>query len=233
MTTLPEFSDIDGQIIDEVEKWWKEHQSPLLLSLLGSFIDREKLDRAKSENTTLGNYIAHHLLDRVRVIYHSSKPSVAVVIPKEIEEDEGSLFERIPKAMHDRASAGPRFHPALWAAFRVPLDEPMARYISTKKPIRFFDAPFGESQPDHYREIGRKFVGTPDSTPDEMRKRVGQWLDENKLDATLFLADPKEKPTSFPSKDLLSHLLLSLDSDDLRRMSIPMDIVKKLRQKPL
>lgn len=168
------------------------------------------------------------------MIHHSNNPSVAAVVPREIEEDEDSLFEKIPKRTHDHiGGTGPRFRPSFWAAFRVPLDETMARYISTQEPIRFLDISSSDPKPGNHIEIGRQFIASSDSESIEIQQKIGEWLKENDLDPKPFLIDAKEKSIPLPSKDVLGRLLLSLDSDDLKRVHIPMDIVKKLRQRSL
>ena len=234
MTTPSESSNLSDQVVDLIENWWQEHQSPLLLSLLGSRLGRENSHRIKLESSSLIDYLTRNLSSRVRVIHHSNNPSVAAVVPREIEEDEDSLFEKIPKRTHDHiGGTGPRFRPSFWAAFRVPLDETMARYISTQEPIRFLDISSSDPKPGNHIEIGRQFIASSDSESIEIQQKIGEWLKENDLDPKPFLIDAKEKSIPLPSKDVLGRLLLSLDSDDLKRVHIPMDIVKKLRQRSL
>lgn len=234
MTTPSESSSIGDQIVDLIENWWQEHRSPLLLSLLGNLLGSENSRRIKLESSSLTDYLDQHLSSRVRVIRYSNNPSITAVVLKGVEDDENGLFEKVLKRTRGRiGDTGPRFRPSLWAAFRAPLDETMTRYIATQEPIRFLDISSSDPEPGNHTKISRQFIVSPDSESAEVQQKIDEWLKENNLDPTSFLIDTKEKSMPLPPKDLLSHLLLSLDSNDLKRIHIPIDIAKKLRQKPL
>ena len=89
-----------------------------------------------------------------------------------------SPFPRLDLA---RVDDMPRFCPAFWAAFRVPLEESKRRYVTDHEPIEFRDLsidgkPFG-------REIGREYILGRDVDSSEVRNKIHQWLEENQVDS--------------------------------------------------
>ena len=225
-------SDLDGRIVDLVQEHWGKHGMPLLLSLLGSEEGGEIGRLAKQEAGGLGAYLRHRLTARVRVI-HDSTNTVAGAIPVDAEVDANAGFDRLLEKTHSRSSgASPRFHAAFWAAFRKPLDESKGRYTSIRAPFRFVDVS-SEERPDGFREIAREYVVGPDAEAMEVQQKAQDWLAANGLDPDRFLWKDKADVARLPSDDLLGRLLLSLEPDELKRISMPLDIVSKLRRQSL
>ncbi len=234
MAISPESPDIGDHVVGLVEKRWNEHRSPLLLSLLGSFMDHDVYRRIKLDNVSLKSYLVQHISDRVRVIHHKDNPSVTAVVPSHVAEDEDILFRRIPrKSQSHEDNNNPRFRPAFWAAFRKPLDDSATRHIRILEPIRFFDLSSEDPTPINHIEIDRRFIAKSDSETIEIQNNIGDWLRENNLEPAPFLAGTVDKSKFLPPNNLLLRLLFSLDSEDLKRVHFPMDIVKKLWQKSL
>ncbi len=225
-------TDLDGRIVDLVQEHWEKHGMPLLLSLLGSEEGGEIGRLAKQEAGGLGAYLRHRLTARVRVI-HDSTNTVAGAIPVDAEVDANAGFDRLLEKTHSRSSgASPRFHAAFWAAFRKPLDESKGRYTSIRAPFRFVDVS-SEERPDGFREIAREYVVGPDAEAMEVQQKAQDWLAANGLDPDRFLWKNKADVARLPSDDLLGRLLLSLEPDELKRISMPLDVVSKLRRQSL
>ena len=233
MATAEEASDIGERIVGLVENWWKSHQSPLLLSRLGNLLEKEDSRQIKQKGFSLRSYITHNLSDRIRLIQDKDNLVIIASVPGEVNEDGYRLLEKLRRNDHEgEGDRHPRFRPALWAAFRIPLDKDKERYIDSKEPIRFRDIPSKEGPQEGIR-VDRRFIEGPNSDPTEIGDKIREWLKENALEETPFLASRKRKSTHLPSDDLLGRLLFSLDSDDLKRVSMPLDIIKKLRQSSL
>ena len=226
-------SRLDSRIVDLVRECWEEHRMPLLLSRLGSGDDGRIGRLAKQEAGSLGAYLRHQLAVRVRVIHHSANPTVAGAIPADAEIPENADFNMLLDQTRGRAvEATPRYHPALWSAFRKPLDESSRRYMSIQPPPRFQDAS-PEDRPDGFVEITRKYIVGPDVEEKEVHQRIQDWLAANGLDSESFLLRSKATVVRLPSDDLLGRLLLALEPDQLKRISMPLDVVLKLRRQSL
>ena len=202
---------------------------PLLLSRLGGEDGGEIGRLAKQEAGSLGAYLRHRLDARVRVIHHSAKPTVAGAIPADVPAGANADFDR---PLGQSSGAGPRFQSAFWAAFRVPLDESRGRYMSIQAPLRFVDVS-PEERPDGFLEVAREYIVGPDAEATEVQQRAQDWLAVNGLDQDPFLSKNKADVARLPSDDLLGRLLLALEPDELKRISMPLDVVRKLRHQPL
>ena len=223
-------SYLDSRIVDLVRKCWEEHRMPLLLSRLGGGDDGRIGRLAKQEAGSLGAYLRRRLAARVQVIYHSANPTVAGAIPVDAEIPENADFDMLLDQTRGRAvEATPRYHPAFWAAFRKPLDETIRRYMSVQPPPRFQDAS-PEDKPDGFVEITREYIVGLDVEERAVHQKVQDWLAANGLDSESYLLKSKATATHLPSDDLLGRLLLALEPDELKRISMPLDVVFKLRR---
>lgn len=217
--------EFDRRIVDLVCQHWANEQKPLLLSELGGHGDIGL--RAKDEEGSLANYLRVRLIDSIAIIRHSIKSSIVAAVPVGAAEsrDFDSLLEK--PVGHPAYTSKPRFVPALWAAFRRPLDEGKERYVSVKRPIRFVDVAAGE-RPENRIAIPRECI----SDAPGVIERINQWLEGNKLDRAPFLFE-EQAGERLPANDVLGRFLLALDPGDMERISIPLDIVNKLRREPL
>ena len=231
MTLQP--SDLDSRIVDLVRECWEKHRRPLLLSRLGNGDDGWIGRFAKQEAGSLGAYLRHQLAAQVRVIHHSANPTVAGAIPADAEIPVHTDFDMLLDQTRGRAvEATPRYHPAIWAAFRKPLDESSGRYMSVQPPPRFQDAS-PEDRPDGFVEVTREYIVGLEVEERKVHQRIQDWLAANGLDSEPFLAKNMVSVARLPSDDLLGRLLLALESDELERISMPLDIVLKLRRQSL
>ena len=221
-------NDLDDLIVNLVQEFWKEHGKPLLLSQLGGQDSGRIGKRAKEEAGGLRTYLRQRLSDRVKVIQHSANPTIVGAIPAD-EHTPGSADDLLNETQSDRATL--RFHPAFWAAFRKHLDHSMQRYLSIQPPIHFRDVVQKMQQLSGFLEIKRECIADPDDDMATVEQKINTWLAENHLDANIFGRD--RMTDRLPADDLLGRMLLALELDELKRMSIPLDIVRKLRSRSL
>ena len=223
-------TELAERIVMLVEKYWIEHKKPLLLSQLGSLDKGEIATLTKQESGSLKAYLREHLQGRVRVIQHSSKIAVVGAIPAhtKIAEDV-SIDELFNKTLGQPTKHVVHYHPAVWAAFRKPIEDPKRRYLSVRAPIRFVDGT-EEDKAEGFVEIDRESIAETNADPIEVEREILNWVEGNKLDISLFQSKGKLSGRKFPDNDVLSTLLVSLGEEDLRRISMPLDIVHKLRR---
>lgn len=228
MTDARQLSDLDDRIVDLVIRCWNEHRMPLLLSRLG---DRENGDIAKETKQRAGSlsaYLSQELADRIRVIQHSAKPPLIGAIPADAVTTNDDVDVLLDQTCNQSTKTMPRFHPAFRAAFRKPLDEAKRRYMNVQAPVHFRDVN-PKDRPDGFIEIERAYIVGPDAETAEVQQRMRDWLDTNGIEPMLFFRTSQPAARYSPSNDLLDRLLLALNADDLKRISMPLDIVSKLR----
>ena len=232
MTDESQLGDVADQIVNLVQQFWEDHERPLLLSQLGAYNNGQFAQHAKEVAGSLGTYLRHQLSDRVQVLQHSTKPTIIGAIPAGEHIPVDNPDELLNRTQTQSEKPSLRFRPAFWAAFRKPLGHSLRRYMNTQPPLHFRDED-ADIQPSGFVEIERRYIVDTDADDAAAQRKIEDWLAENGIDATVFLSDSSGKTTHLPSNDLLGRLLFALEPDELRRMSIPLDIVKKLRGQSL
>ena len=233
MTENTQSADIGERIVQLVEECWQEHQMPLLLSRLGTQDDGRIAEVVRQQAGGLADYLRTSLSDRVRVVQHSTKSMVIGAIPRHAAATLDGAYDAILEKTFSRTeSSYLRFLPAFWTAFRKPLAEGSRRYVSLREPIHFLDTS-STPQLEEYAEIQRRCIVGFDADTAEVLQSLEKWLTSNDLDIAHFVSTRKMEKNRPPSNDLLDRLLRALGPDDLKRISMPLDVVAKLRREPL
>lgn len=229
MSTDPRMPD---RVDEMVRLHWNEQGIPLLLSALGS-LDGGLISRwAKQEHGGLRSFLEQSMAGTLRIVQHSYKQAVVGVVPRTRDTDEIEDWD--PLLENTRTSlAHPRLQPAFWAAFRKPLEEGMHRYVVLgDQGARFFDVS-AEHSPEGGVSVPREAIAGSDATAEETHDRVEDWIKGNGLDVELFRDSARARDTrELPAKDLLGKIIGVLDADDLQRISMPLDVIAKLRRHP-
>lgn len=231
MTHSSEESGIDGKIVDIVQEHWRECGTPLLLSQLGSRISREDAAGIKYEHGNLVTYLRSKLADRLYVLQSGKNPAIIATMPADAKEDAIDDDAILSGTLRRPETAFPRFHPAFWAAFVKELDPQTRRYVNIGPPPRFQELSGDTMQSDaDATEVTSEYVVGTDDDVAAVHSSIRRWFGANRLDESHFLVEAESQHKQLPSDDLLGKLILALAPDDLKRMSIPMDIVSKLRR---
>ena len=210
-----------------MQEHWDRHKLPLLLSSLGGQDDGQVSRLTKQHAKNLREYLCGLLSDHVRVVQDPTRSEFIGVVPKDVEVPENAFEKLIKQSQNQSVDAPRRFRPAFWAAFRKPLDESKSRYLSIHDPILFQDSSEGE-EPHGFIKIPRIFIVGPSADTTDVQKSAQDWLDENKLDSAPFLSTESRQSTR--PLDLLDRLLNALDPSELERITMPLDVVLKLRR---
>lgn len=219
--------DLNRRIVRSVTEWWENNESPLLLSRLGLLDDGQIAVLAKQYTRTLREYLDHYLSDRIQVVQHRHRRQLIGAVPSSVDiARKGGDDALLEKTQVDSGSSIPRFHSALWTAFRKPIDESKRRFMNVQGPIEFRDVSSSEKPPPEYIEID-DVVG-PDADNYQVLQAIRDWLEENEIESSHLV-----RRQSGRSHDLLDKLLDTLDISDLKRVNIPLDVVLKLRRTSL
>lgn len=127
----------------------------------------------------------------------------------------------------------PRFQPRFWAAFAVPLSAGERRYINLETMKFDSNRDALETNSTDVREIEARFIAPVGASGNasETVERISNWLKEQGLDSTPFLMTRKRVRRE--GRSLLDAVLTALDGDQLKRVSLPLDIVKTLNDHSL
>lgn len=233
MVVLQELSDVDRQIVHWVRERWKENKTPLLLSELGNMEQGNIGAHAKEKAQNLKSYLRNYLVEYIQIVSHPDKASVVGVIPAEVKDFSIVNFDRLTTSGDGLSpSDTPRYRAAFWAAFKKPIDASKRRYLRLIPPTDFQDMELEEA-PDGFIEIEHKYIADVNMETMEIMKRIEEWIKINKFDKAQFLWTHKRKDSTLPSYNLLDRFLLALDPEDLKRVSMPLDIIKKMRREEI
>lgn len=224
-------TEIGNRVERLVQKHWSEHGTPLLLSALGNHEEGAISRQIKLEFGSLRSFLDEVLSNPIRVVEHSSQHAIVGVVPRNKETDSIEHWDPILEKTRSDA-VRPRLHPALWAAFRKPLSQDKARYVFLDNGVRFSDVPLEQHQAGGIK-VPRELILGIHASVEEMYAGVQEWIKANNLDIEQFsLSATAQDARKLPSKDLLGALIDALDAEDLRKFSMPMDVVAKLRRRP-
>jgi hypothetical protein len=125
----------------------------------------------------------------------------------------------------------PRYLSRFWAAFSIPLSEGERRFIDIHTLSFGPDELSLRGTGRDIREIRPELIvprGTYGSATD-IADRIDRWLQEQHLDRAPFLAQQGHSARDLPS--LLDQLLDALDGGQLKRISLPLDIIRTLSER--
>ena len=231
MDSEADYEDLDNRIVDLIGQYWTEEKRPLLLSQLGSRDGGEVARRAKSMMGSLRVYLRTRLSSEVNILTHSTKPTVVGAVPANAGITDTDTDHLLDRTLVDPGTTGRRYNAAFWAAFRKPLDPALQRYLHVDQPHHFKDTDDEGRVGPGYAEIERSFIARTGADDATVEESVRGWLESKGMEAEAFYQVGRE--TTLPQDDLLGRLLTVLDAEDLSRMTIPLDIVQKLRRKAL
>ena len=202
----------------------------MLLSSLGNSDEGEVSRLVKREYSSLRSFLEQALAERLRIVEHSRHATIVGVVPRGEGTDKTEDWDTLLDSTRSEVIR-PRLHPAFWAAFRKLLVEDKKRYLLFNDGyVSFDDLPLGVSS-DEGVEVPRNRVVGPDASVEETYKNAKEWAEENDLDIGRFrYSESAQDSGHLPANDLLGKLIAALDVEDLRKISIPMEVVAKLRR---
>ena len=228
---------LNKKILDHVGKAWSEGKTPLLLSRLGAREDGEIARAARGYASSLSEYLKQELADEVRVVNHSATPVVVAAVPRSSETESIHDFDPLLEKSLRRADAEGkpnRFHQVFWLAFRKPLKPGKRRFVIPSDRLEFLDVSEDDASPGNGVEIDREFIATEvgDVLHEDTYSRIVEWGKKNSVSLDQFFHSAVAKRYKRHLRErgisLLDQIFEVLDPEDLRRMNLPMDVVRKL-----
>jgi len=217
--------ELENRVVQLVEQYWDQHEKPLLLSQLGN---GEVGQQAKAAAGGLSRFIETRLRDRVRLIQHEDVRQLIGATPWAVAAGGGDHSALLDRTRNASGAPEQRFAPAFWAAFRKPLVSGYSRWVRSEKPVRFEDVREGFKAPQGFVEIGRTYIVDPGGETETVLANIEAWREEKGVELDAYLMTREREPGS-ASDDLLGQLLGRLDRDEMRRVTMPLDVIDKLR----
>ena len=221
--------DLNAKITDFVRASWERGGKPLLLSQLGNEDNGTIARLARDFAGGLERYLQTQLSDTITIIHHTDNPKVKFALPIDVNADDfGGWDSLIETFLVEKSKVTLRFFPAFWAAFRKFLTPSKKRYLHIEHPIWFKDSSTEEINSDLV-EIDPQYVSLPEAPDSDVTANIFRWLEDKDFPAQKFTLDDQQPIRKSDTRNLLDEIFVSLENDELRRLSIPMDVAKKLK----
>lgn len=219
-------------LITEIERLtkskWSEDSYPLLLSDLGSELDKSGDYRSVISPLKLRQFIATRMSAEVTIVTHPHQRQKIALLPA------GEVFSFTDIVANTQPSVRPKsekIRPSIWAAFVKPLAVGAERFVNMDE-LNFIDLPESEKPPfPNFKVVPRSLIvdgKSPDYNADLVAKTIASWASENAV-AEDSLRNRPQNDNRLGGK--LFEAFRGLSDSDLRRIEIPFDIVMKLLNK--
>ena len=218
-------------ISSAVDAEWKSGQKPILLSQIGSLEQGKIVEFIKSSGVSLKKFISSEMNDKYRVEHHSENKAVIGIFPRNTKTTSVKSFDQFFDYKNHKAEKKVRIKPVFWAAFKKPLNEGMNRYILFEPKQTFEDIKKTDAPPPGGVSLPSKYIVSEKTSDDNIFNNISKWLEEQQFSIEKISQGrnfDKRHPKLPPNANLLEHILVSLTVDELKRVSIPLDVLKKL-----
>jgi hypothetical protein len=227
-----DITNLKARILEAVEERWKAQQTPHLLSQLGKELGLEL--RAVMPGRKLKEIIEQDFKGTFRLEFDPTKLWYVVPVDAPPTDKLAMLTGTRPDV--------PKFQLPIWAAFRKSLSGGTRRFVARDdKGFHFMDIREGSPLPEAVFEVPEHAVCPPEMSSAEVAKRIRAFIVSSDLPLTDFLAKQTGVGESgqivpLPGAErsqgsLLDALFAALAPADLRRISLPLDLVAKLRNR--
>jgi hypothetical protein len=233
----------ESEIIEEakttirsaIQRSWSAKKEAILLSRLGVLIGNAS-ELIRSElRMKLAEFIRAYMKDEVFILNDPERPGVQGVIPPEgYGLDHHSLFApKIPKTPSG-SPALPNYHRAFWSAFRAPAQTGTKRFIiGNGHQCEFLDQPESLPAPEGGVELQKHWLPAPDEfrSRDAVHSAIKGWSTENGISPQRYVwigGDAGTEPAQVRGQNLLDRIIHALTEEQLHRLTLNGDIIKKL-----
>ena len=236
-------ASVEDAITALVEDNWASEKKPMLLSRVGAQLNRQF--RESLQNVLLGAKLKEfiqHRVKAVRIIKHPSNSIVWGLVPASVIESAEVLFGNSnPAAPQQEAHQETpttdhqliRYDRTLWQAFYYPISPAVDRYLKVDEQVRMFEfAQNSPGAPEGAIKLGPSDVTNADDPSgtafSNVSAKIEAWATRHRVDISRF-----KKITAHRSinKSLLDLMLETISEDDLRQVSMPLNVIKSLAAK--
>ena len=233
-------ADLKSVIEEIVQAAWAQ-KMPVLLSELGAHNGGEVARKAKESSGGLSMYLTQNLADDFIVIKHSKSPVVVGVVPRNAETEKITDFDPVLEQRFSHpGETNIKFGKGFWAAFRKKLEPEKRRYIEIEGYNKFQNLHSEADPPEGLIEIPREYIAAEDEVSDaDVYRNIEKWAQANHFSLETFslrelMSVRRVKFSQLPKgATTLDRLLGALDTSDLKRIEMPLDIIQKLSQSKL
>ena len=222
-------NDVDVLVTTVTDRWNNDHQA-FFVAQVKPFLAKHGIDIAVLFE---GQQVRQYLENKVpalKLIQHEREPTNWAIVPADAAVIPPYSQYFTSKRNKPRAKIDFPYQNALKVAFTRPIGAGQRRWVFTA-PARFLDLPATEMPVGAFEVTSANVEEQADET--RSAELIENWISQNGLDSDQYrfskfssLTKPKAH------RSALHQLLALLPAEDLDRVSLPLDVVRKLLDRP-
>lgn len=219
------------EIIFEESKKTKEG---VHLAKLGQLLNKNGVNfKDILQGVRISDFIEAELSDTVEIFSDSTQQSIKLARLKKESEPKP---ERISIEEYVKIQGGDtqKYQRAIWSALTSKIEENKKRIVYIQPRALYRDISNTEETPNGAYEVDSRYITTDYDTPQEefskkVEERLLTWANENKIEyADLVFKGVEKTRHDKIETNLLERLIAAIPEQDLKRVTLPLDIVSKL-----
>lgn len=235
-------------LTEHVEAEWKEYGFAVLLSRVPSLLERGGFEpEAILQGRKLRPLLEVQAAEQLKLVQSEINRIIWGIVPAnaQLVEPYHKYFRR---ATADRPV---RFAPAVWRAFTAPIDAGRRRWLFSEPTVHFDDRSAGDPGDGGYEVPSRSIMmpenngGRSDHFSSKVTAAIYAWANESSVDVSQFSLGRRSgsatKPGLSPqagsvpssASTALDRLLELLQPAEMTRISLPLDVIARLRSAKL
>ncbi|ETV37711.1 hypothetical protein SOJ65_18450 [Pseudomonas aeruginosa] len=224
-------AELKKKILELVNEGHTQKNQGTLLSTLGILITKTGIQlKEVLENQKLGDFIARELSEEIEIIGAPQNPAIKIALLRSLSPQSEDLIPEIKKS---EPSEKNRYIRAIWSALSNEIDPGFKRVIKLGDHPQYKDIPESTNTPENHIELPSKFITTESKFPEEKLRiaeldtNIKRWAEESGISIES-LVYKKQQREEKPQKSRLEKILSLFTQDELKRVTLPLDIVEKL-----
>ena len=233
MTSIPSTSLRDF-VRQHIKEHWETKGQPLLLAKLGQAAVAQGINlRDALGDRKLAEFIEQELRDEVDV--EPSYPS-----SKQLQAKPAGAPATTTEQTASKDGGGLRLNRALWLAFSRPIASSYERRLQVEPVVRFWDLTPPLAEVAGRLPVAPSYIAPPadgsqsGTRDDAVLENIRKWMRDNGLDISKFENGRQAAAVAAPrmtENNPLMQLIAALDEGELKRVSLPLDVIAKLLKK--
>ncbi|WP_421991987.1 hypothetical protein [Qipengyuania sp.] len=220
--------ELVAKISAYVLEFFRKRGKAVYLSAIGQWLSSEEIDfRSVVGEQGLAGFLQEAASEKLKVISHPEDTKILAVLPAEEADNTGAWPE--PSTPKHHARRRPRIEGKIWEAFNAELSDGETRWLALQPTHDWQDNSSGKPS-GNYLEIERRFIyphaTISGSRVDAVYELISEWCKLHNVN----VVDLFHVPSGEGRGSALSLLLSVLDTPDLSRISMPLDVVAKLQR---
>lgn len=213
-----ELERIRAKLVEIIEAEFESGSDAVYLSRLGNALGDDRLTLERLSHQKLSSFVAEHL--EYPIQQTGKQQNILYLVRPGVD----------PVDVTFKSSSTPRYSRRFWAAFAAPLSEGEERHINLN--TQRFGASIEQikvAPDDDIRPIPHDYVSNGSESASEIAGMISSWLADQGLQPDAFLQRRgKKERADYDHLSILDQMIRTLDGDQLRRVSLPLDVVASL-----